>query len=152
HEAAHQASFNVGLLNREGDVPVWLAEGLATYCEPTAKGLWQGIGAVNPQRTPALEKAAKGERRFLALAGLVRSDDWLRKATRTEDALLGYAQSWALFRMLMEERPKAMKKYLRLIYDRRTSDHRLADFGSCFGTDLAALERRHQEYVRGVVR
>ena len=33
HEVAHQLSFNCGLLNREGDVSFWLAEGLATYCE-----------------------------------------------------------------------------------------------------------------------
>ena len=44
-------------------------------------------------------------------------------------ALLGYAQSWALFRMLMEERPKQMRAYLTLIWDRRTSEHRLTDFG-----------------------
>src|SRR5206468_2589596 len=32
HEVAHQLSFNCGLLNRQGDTPLWLAEGLATYC------------------------------------------------------------------------------------------------------------------------
>src|SRR5262249_29214791 len=47
HEAAHQLSFNTGLLNRHGDCPVWLAEGLATYCEATEQGSWQGIGAPN---------------------------------------------------------------------------------------------------------
>src|SRR5262249_44019053 len=31
HEVAHQLSFNCGMLNREGDVPFWLAEGLACY-------------------------------------------------------------------------------------------------------------------------
>ena len=151
HEAAHQASFNVGLLNREGDVPVWLAEGLATYCEPTAKGLWQGIGAVNPQRTPALQKAAKGERRFLPLSSLVRNDDWLRKAIRTEDVLLGYAQSWALFRMLMEERRAQLKAYLTLIHPRRGPELRLEDFRQAFGTDLGPLERRYNEYLHAMV-
>lgn len=149
HEAAHQLSFNAGLLSREGDVPLWLGEGLATYCEPTAKGRWLGIGAVNPQRTEALRKAARGERDFVPLRALLR-DDWLRKATRTDDVLLGYSQSWALFRMLMRERPAALRKYMQTIRPRRTPDHRLTDFGACFGTDLAALERRHQDYVRGL--
>src|SRR5262249_45777967 len=44
HEVAHQLSFNTGMLNRDGDVPVWLAEGLACYCEPTVNGAWQGLG------------------------------------------------------------------------------------------------------------
>jgi hypothetical protein len=148
HEAAHQASFNLGLLSRDGDVPLWLAEGLATYCEPVAKGQWLGIGAVNAERIKALRPAARGERDFLALKDLVRSDDWLRKATRTEQVLLGYGQSWALFRMLMEKRPKAMKKYLALIRERRTGEHRLADFGSCFGANLTVLEAEHRDYVR----
>src|SRR5205807_4624560 len=33
HEVAHQLSFNTGMLNRHADVPLWLAEGLACYCE-----------------------------------------------------------------------------------------------------------------------
>ena len=65
--------------------------------------------------------------------------------------LQGYAQSWALFRMLMEKRPKAMKKYLALIRDRRTDEHRLTDFGSCFGANLTSLEAEHRDYVRKVV-
>jgi len=50
--------------------------------------------------------------------------------------LIGYAQSWALFRMLMEEQPRAMRQYFELIHPRRTPDHRLADFVEVFGTDL----------------
>ena len=33
HEATHQLTFNTGLLNRLGDVPLCLSEGLATYGE-----------------------------------------------------------------------------------------------------------------------
>jgi hypothetical protein len=64
--------------------------------------------------------------------------------------LQGYAQSWALFHLLMEERPQAVRKYLELIYARRTPDNRLADFVECFG-DLAKLEARYQRYVRQLV-
>jgi hypothetical protein len=145
HEVAHQMAFNAGLMNREGDVPAWLAEGLATYCEPTTDGTWQGVGSSNPMRTTVL-----GKGKLLPLRDMIRADDWVRKATRTEDVLMGYSQSWALFRMLIEQRPKAVKKYLKTVHARRTDDHRLADFATCFGTDLGRLERQLQEYARGL--
>ena len=118
HEVAHQLSFNCGMLNRTGDVPVWLAEGLAVYCESTIKGAWQGIGEANPARAGVLRPASKGDAPFLPLRDLVSNDDWIRKAMRTEQIVLGYSQSWALFRMLMDERPKQLKAYLQLIHDR----------------------------------
>ena len=143
HEVAHQLSFNCGLLNHEGDVPLWLAEGLACYCEPTTNGSWQGIGAVNPGRIRALARAQAG------LKPVSRLLTW----RGNEDGpmmLLAYAQSWALFRMLMEERPTALRQYLSLIRPRRTPDHRLTDFQQVFG-DVSALQRRHEAYVRGLV-
>jgi hypothetical protein len=151
HEAAHQLSFNSGLLNREGDVALWLAEGLACYCEPTQNGDWQGVGAANPQRATALGRVVRGGGKLIPLKDLIASDDWLRKATTVDQVLLGYAQSWALFRLLMEERPRALRQYLAVIYARRTAEHRLADFVENFGADLAKLETRYQAYVRGVV-
>src|SRR5262249_35015786 len=75
HEAAHQLSFNGGLLNREGDVPAWLAEGLACYCEPTVRGAWQGIGEANPARAQVLAGVVRGKGKWLPLRDLVRSDD-----------------------------------------------------------------------------
>src|SRR5262249_14880542 len=54
HEVSHHLSFNCGLLNREGDVPAWLAEGLACYCEATRGGAWQGIGEVSDTRLRTL--------------------------------------------------------------------------------------------------
>ena len=33
HEATHQLTFNTGLLDRQGDVPVAVSEGLAMYAE-----------------------------------------------------------------------------------------------------------------------
>src|SRR5262249_16260409 len=75
-EVAHQMGFNAGRMNREGDGPAWLAEGLATYCEPTADGTWQGAGAANPMRTSVLQKG-----KLLPLRELVRADDWVRKAS-----------------------------------------------------------------------
>jgi hypothetical protein len=151
HEVAHQLSFNGGLLNRDGDVPVWLAEGLAVYCESTVGGAWQGIGESNPQRAGVLAGPARGKGEFLSVRSLVENDDWLHKSRRVEQALLGYSQSWALFRMLMEQQPAKLSAYLKTIYARRTPDHRLTDFASAFGPDLAKLEKRYQGYMRSIV-
>ncbi len=140
HEAAHQLSFNCGLLNRQGDIAIWLAEGLACYCEATESGEWQALGAPNSARIRDLVRA-RGQ--FIPLQVMVK-EDW----RISKPILLGYAQSWALFRMLLQERPQAMKAYLTQIYPRRTPDYRLDDFRQAFGNDLAALEQRYFAYMR----
>jgi hypothetical protein len=151
HEVAHQLSFNSGLLNRHGDVPAWLAEGLAVYCESTKSGAWQGIGEPNPQRALAIARQLRGGGELFTVRALAASDDWLRKAKFVDEVILGYSQSGALFRLLMEERPKQLKAYMQSIWARKTPDHRLADFAAAFG-DMAKLEKRYQAYLREVVR
>jgi hypothetical protein len=152
HEVAHQLSFNCGLLNRTGDVPLWLAEGLAVYCESTIGGAWHGIGESNPPRAGVLARVVNGRGEFLSLRTLVASDDWFRKAARMDQAILGYSQSWALFRMLIEDHPAKLKSYLKTIHARRTPDYRLGDFAAAFGTDLAKLDRRYQGYMRSIAK
>lgn len=152
HEVAHQLSFNCGLLNREGDVPFWLAEGLACYCEATDGGSWQGIGAANPQRLRLLAtaRANKGSR-LLALTDLITRDDWMPTSRDDQTTLLAYAQSWALFRMLMEEYPRKLRTYLKIIYPRQTPDRRMADFEQAFGHDLVSLRGRYEEYIQELI-
>jgi hypothetical protein len=142
HECAHLLSFNSGLLRRDGDVPVWLAEGLATYCEATDEGDWQSLGSPNPLRIQDLRRA---QGNFLSLADLMQ-DSWLRSPA----VLLGYAQSWALYRMLMEERSQSLNKFLKIVATRRVPEYRLADFREAFG-DLPALERRYRSYLNDLV-
>lgn len=144
HEAAHLLSFNCGLLNRKGDVPAWLAEGLACYCEATDDGDWQALGAPNAMRLETLRRHLDGRNRLVPLDKLIRNDAWLQSS----HILSGYAQGWALFHQLMHERPKQLKAYLELIYPRRAPDHRLTDFLEIFGVDLAEMERRHVAYIR----
>ncbi len=149
HEVAHQLSFNCGLLNREGDVAAWLAEGLACYCEGTEGGMWLGVGAANPMRVSQLAAQKRGDGPFIPLKNLVGGDDWLRRGD-PGTILVGYAQSWALFRLLMEERPAELKKYLAMIYARRTPENRLGDFVECFGS-LEKLETRYRAYIKELV-
>jgi hypothetical protein len=151
HEVAHQLSFNTGLLNRDGDVSLWLAEGLACYCEATDNGAWQGIGEMNPERVHGLTLPAKMNMPYITLRDLIGSDDWLRGKDSARTGLLGYAQSWALFRMLMEERPQQMRYYLNLIYNRKTPENRVADFIQAFGPDLGRLQLRHTEYIKEMI-
>src|SRR5205823_11061826 len=95
HEAAHQMSFNTGMLRRDGDLPVWLVEGLATYCEATEQGFWKGIGAANPERLRPLAAARRGHLSLLPLRSLVESDQWLHGPGGYQRAIIGSARSWA---------------------------------------------------------
>jgi hypothetical protein len=145
HEVAHQLSFNSGMLNRDGDAPAWLAEGLATYCEATDNGAWQGIGEMNPERMKML---VAGQGHHIPLRDLVSSDEWLHGDFHV--ALLGYAQSWALFGMFMEERPHALRDYLTLIYNRAANGPRFRDFCAAFG-DPTRVELRYEQYMSDLV-
>src|SRR5207237_313412 len=151
HEVAHQLSFNCGMLNRRGDVPFWLAEGLACYCEGTDNGLWQGIGEPNPLRIPIFSKVLSSKGPFIKLTELISRDDWMPSTRDSQTTLLAYAQSWALFRMLMEEQPHNMRAYLESIYPRRIRDRRLADFEEAFGHDLLQLQHRHEQYIAAMI-
>jgi hypothetical protein len=100
-------------------------------------------------RATTLAHQNKGDGPFIPLKDLVGSDDWLRQGNEGT-ILVGYAQSWALYRMLMEDRPDALRKYLVMIYPRRTPDHRLADFVECFG-NIESLDVRFHAYIKEVV-
>jgi hypothetical protein len=145
HEVAHQLAFNCGLHNRDGDTPFWLAEGLATYCEATENGAWQGIGETNPERIMPLIGPMHGQGPLIKLRDLMERDDWMKD---TKTALLAYAQSWALFKMLMEERPAQLRKFIELNYSRRTNDHRPADFAAAFDIEVERLELRYLEFMK----
>lgn len=151
HEVAHQLSFNTGMLNRDGDVPLWLAEGLACYCESTdGSSVWQGIGEYNFERAGTLADPKSGGGKRITLLDLIRDDDWLRGKDGPKLGILGYAQSWALFRMLMEERPHQLQAYLHRIYSRKVDSHRVADFEAAFG-DVKRLQLRYLEYLKEMV-
>lgn len=145
HEVAHQLSFNSGLLQRNRDVPIWLGEGLACYCEATEDGSWRGIGALNRPRLDTIQHILRDGGSLLPPEELFRGDGWRNDSKKV---LLGYAQSWALFHMLMHEQPKQLRDYCDLISSRRTPEYRLLDFCQIFGSDLRRFEQRHVNYVR----
>lgn len=152
HETAHQLSFNCGLLSRSADTPIWLAEGLACYCEATSDGSWSGIGEPNPERLAPLARAFRESRPLTGLSRIIGSDLWLKGASDEYSLLLAYGQSWGLFRWLMEEKTPAMRRYLARLATRRTSEHRLEDFQECFGSNLDALQKSYESFLRGLVK
>ena len=152
HEAAHQLSFNCGLLNRSADTPIWLAEGLACYCEATKQGVWLGIGEPNPERLGALKKALDSKAGLLPLTTILTGDKWISVKGEEASVLQGYGQSWALFRWLMETQPIKMADYLKTPLKRSTPEHRLADFQHAFGRDLRAVQKQYEEYIKGLVK
>ena len=97
HEEAHQLTFNTGLLNRRGDVPVCLSEGLATYCE-----LWRPTGhtLLGQANLPRLQVLVQPESRdWIPLAQLLTDDSLLENAATQQ---LAYAESWAFVHYLMK--------------------------------------------------
>ncbi|MBA3727521.1 MAG: DUF1570 domain-containing protein, partial [Armatimonadetes bacterium] len=145
HEAAHQIAFNCGLLQRDAGGPCWLVEGMAIYCESTDQGDWTALGSPNPLRIAELTRV-KGN--YIPLQKLIENDQW----RGTPNVLLGYGQSWALFRLLMEEQTPQLQAYLRTLATRKTSEYRVADFRAAFGNDLTKLETRYQRYMDEVIR
>ena len=144
HEVAPSTlAFNGGLLNRQGDCgPVAGGRDGVLLRGHAQRGEWQGIGEPNPQRLAVLARVLEREGRFLSIRDLVQSDDWLvAKGRDGVAALLGYSQSWALYRYLMEEHPRKLRQYLTLIYPRRTPEHRLTDFAEVFGSNLPKRTR-----------
>jgi hypothetical protein len=151
HEVAHQLSWNCGLLNRAGAVPFWLAEGLACYCESTSNGSWQGIGEPSPERLRPLVAVVNNKGSFIPLRELVSRNDWMPPRCDDKTTSLAYAQSWALFHMLMRDRIQALRKYFKLVYPETACERQLADFQEAFGSDMGALERWHLESIKKLV-
>src|SRR5262249_33190682 len=54
HEATHQLCFNTGLLDRKGDVPLCISEGLATYGEVRRPRGPDRVGSLNRERWAVL--------------------------------------------------------------------------------------------------
>ena len=115
HEAAHQLSFNSGLMSRFWPtVHFGSPRGLACYCEATNQGSWLGIGEPNPERIAALGKALNAKAGLLPLTTMIPGDKWLSPKGEETTVLQAYAQGWALFRWLMEEKPAKLREYMEV--------------------------------------
>ncbi len=147
HETSHQLTFNMGLLNPKGDVPLFISEGLATYGEvwrPNDKGR---VGQVDRERLQGLPASSKGLRdAWIPLATLFKDDEQLR-AKETQQ--IGYAQAWAFIHSQMKspDRTPKLRAYLAAIHERTDSSKRVEDATKHFG-DLTKLDATLRAYVR----
>jgi len=148
HEATHQLTFNTGLVNRRGDVPRAVLEGLALYSEPHRLHGPDQPGAING---PRLDDLARIRRRLNWIKATdLLTDDGASFGTTLDQTRLAYAQAWLLVYYLMKSasRLPQFQAYLKAIYRRTNKNHRLDDAERNFGD----LDRLDEELRREAVR
>ena len=130
HEAVHQFSFNAGLQDLKGDVPLAVSEGLATYAE-----LWTihspRVGQVNGYRLDVLKGPLPGDGWF-PLDELLADDSLFDNREKEQ---LAYAEAWLLIYELMQTSAgrKRLQAYLQAIRPRRAKTWRVADAEGALG-------------------
>ncbi len=141
HEATHQMAFNSGLHRRMAPVPVWVAEGMATYCE---RG-WKEIGEINK---PLLDRflSGQGEGDFDTI---VVDDAPFRDV---EKMPMAYARAWALTAFLARSRPEQYARYMAGIAAKPPlspdgPQHRRRAFVEAFGAEPREFEEEAAEFL-----
>jgi hypothetical protein len=146
HEGTHQLTFNTGLLNRAGDTPRCIVEGLGTHAEPRKTTGPCDFGRLNLRR---MDDLARKQRQvpWIPVRELIANDSFLL-AGNTDRITLAYAQSWLLVYYLIKE-PAALprfRQYLQAIAPRVKSDRRIEDAQSHLG-DLDQLDQELRRYA-----
>jgi hypothetical protein len=148
HEATHQLTFNTGLLNRRGDVPLAIAEGLGTYGEVRSPNGKAKIGDVNRDRLRGLmtRGATPAKSPMAPMESLIADDDRM-EAPETQQ--IAYSECWLLVHYLMKtpSRLPGFRAYLKAIWGRKDASRRMDDWKRHLG-DPAALDRDLAAYLR----
>ena len=140
HEATHQLTFNTGLLNPQGDVPLCIVEGLGIYGEVRTLSGRTEPGQINTIR---LADLAHKQRRhgWLPLEQLLTNDHLLR-GEDPDRRLLAYAESWLLVYHQMKgpARLPGFRAYLEAIRNCHDTGSRRDDARAHWG-DLDHLDQ-----------
>ncbi|WP_083670534.1 DUF1570 domain-containing protein [Singulisphaera sp. GP187] len=151
HEAIHQLTYNTGLLERVGDVPVALSEGFATFGE-----LWQQsnqrstLGVTNSARLAVFTQPG-GQAAWIPVQELLTKDDLF---TDPDTVQVAYAESWVFVHYFMRSTPAKLTKfraYLDALRKRRDPSHRLEDARTHLG-ELARLDKDLKQYANKQLR
>ncbi|MGO9467094.1 MAG: DUF1570 domain-containing protein [Isosphaeraceae bacterium] len=148
HEATHLLAYNTGLLNRKGNVPRAISEGIATYNEARKLDNASAPGQINSMRLDDLAHIQRRVR-WIGVADLI-TDDKAAFGPTADRLLLAYAESWLLVYHLMTtpSRLPQFRDYLKSISKRTDGVHRLQDAEASFGS-LDRLDRDvRQEGIR----
>jgi tetratricopeptide (TPR) repeat protein len=144
HEYAHFLTRNA-----LGDPPAWVNEGLADLYQ-TFDASGDGSSAVIGRPSESTLLLLQSTPTLLPISQLMTVDTTSALYNEGDRRTLFYAQSWALVHYLTFGNPKRagqLKAYLDAGEERGFG----ADtFRAAFGSDLAALEREIQGYVRGL--
>lgn len=149
HEGTHQLTFNTGLLDRQGDVPVAVSEGLAMYAELWRPGPRTVLGAINGLRLQVFVTPTDPPVAWIPVETLL-TDDALFQGINEQVA---YAEGWVLVHYLLKTSamlPK-FRAYLDAIRPRRDPLQRLADARAHLG-DLDRLDGELRKYASGLIR
>lgn len=140
HEVTHQVCFDGGILDREGDAPRFVVEGLATYTEERPPGPRPSIGRINATRLDNLAHIQR-EVPWPSMKSLLADDDAILGRRGGPRLLLAYAQSWLFTYYFMRDpsRTPAYRAYLAAIRPRRDPARRLDDASEHLG-DLDTLD------------
>ena len=133
HEAAHQLSFNTGILKEHVGYPMWLGEGLAGNFEFSDPGKPFGPLTDNLSPRAARLRQLYADGKVLPLKSMVSMSP--SDAHQPDNKGPTYAQGWGLFRFLFTERPKQLKQYLAALTERapRSPGQALSAFDAAFG-------------------
>lgn len=150
HEATHQLTFNTGLLQRLGDVPLCISEGLATYGEVRRPKGQVRIGAINKERLAVLAHAARQGRQLIPTADLMVHDDLLNDPDTQQ---LAYGQCWLMVHHFLQDSASLprFRAYLNAIRARKSPDQRLDDAREHLG-DLDRLDRNLARAANRLIR
>lgn len=146
HETTHQLTYNTGVLYREADVPLAIAEGLASYAEVWRPKNKSKIGQINRGRIDWLTGATGVMQRWIPLETLITEDNVFRQENRQQAA---YAQGWALMHYFLKnpaETPKLIN-WIRAVNTRKDEAKRLDDARAHLG-DLEKLDKQLKIYIR----
>lgn len=150
HEATHQLCFHANLLERAGDIPLLISEGLATYGETRRPDGRTRVGAVNHERLAVLRNLARSGAALTTTTDLITQDALLN---RPETQQVAYAQAWLLIHWHMQktERQRRLAAYLTAIRTRRDPSKRLDDARAHLG-DLNELDAELKRYANTLLK
>ncbi len=150
HEATHQLTFNTGLLDRRGDVPRSIAEGLAEYGAVRKTGRQIAPGFLHEDLMTLL-RARRSGTPWYPVAQLLADDRPFLLDSFKRLQSLAYAQAWLLIHCLMNDRSRCegFRAYLEAIRPRTDPEHRLDDAEKHLG-DLDRLDKDLLAYFVGL--
>ncbi len=125
HEATHQMAGNTGLMPPDAPVPIWAAEGLATYFESPKQAAWSGIGAVNRERL-RWYRGLETDKEHSNIDFII-SDHVFTFAASRGATLHAYGQAWALTHFLMAKHFDELFDWYMLIAKKKPKGKRLTD-------------------------